>query len=496
MTPRDGAVPQGFEPHPEADPERRPLFREIAPAPEFPLAALGALRPAADAICALTQAPAALCAQSVLAAVSLAACPHYDVLLPTGQPKPVALLCISVAASGERKSSVDALATAPIRAREAELAALDHEARRQFWADHGAWKIATEIVKRQASKQGRAAIKQALLEIGPEPNPPPLPMLLIADPTPEAIALTLADGRPFAGLFSDEGAALIGGHAFADESRMRTGALINSLWDGSPIRRLRVLSGHRYAPGRRLAGHLMMQEIVADRLLGDEMLANMGTLARLLVVAPDSSAGTRLWREPDPQARITLRDYNERVVALLRKTPRIGDAGALDPLPLSLSPKARQVMIAFHDAVERQLAPAGTLAAIRAFSAKGVEHACRLAATMSAFADPEAAEIGADDAADACVLVQHYAGELLRLGEGARLDPDLRLAARLLEWWQDRPHSSAHLAEIYQTGPYGVRTADKARQIVAILLEHGWVRRLGERNVIDGRRRRDAWVLT
>jgi hypothetical protein len=496
MTPRDDAVPPGFEAHTEAGPERRPLYRELSPAPAFPLDAMGALRPAADAISALTQAPSALCAQSVLGAASLAVSPHFDVSLPTGQTKPTALLCASVAASGERKTSVDAHATAAIRIYERELAAGDESARSRYWADREAWKAASEAAKAAHKKHGRGAIRDALEAIGPEPKAPPLPMLLISDPTPEAIALSLADGRPFAGLFTDEGGTLIGGHSFSDESRMRMAGLLNSLWDGSPIRRLRVLTGNRYAPGRRLAAHVMMQSIVAEKLLGDEMLADMGLLARILVISPESHIGRRPWRDPDPSALATLKEYDANILRLLRKPPRMGDAGALDPLPLPLSPEARNVMIQFHDAIERQIGKDGTMATIRAFAAKGAEHACRIAAVMAAISDPDVAEIGADDAERGCVLVHHYAQELIRLGEGARVAPDLRLAARLLEWWQARPHPAVHLAQIYQRGLNALGNAARARESVGILEEHGWVRRLPERTIVDGRPRRDAWTLT
>ena len=40
----------------------------------------------------------------------------------------------------------------------------------------------------------------------------------------------LRDGRPWAGVFTAEGGILVGGAAFNDESRMRTGALFNVLW--------------------------------------------------------------------------------------------------------------------------------------------------------------------------------------------------------------------------------------------------------------------------
>jgi len=69
-------------------------------------------------------------------------------------------------------------------------------------------------------------------------------MLLVADPTPEALVMHLGDGgRPWAGLFASAGGLLLGGAAFAERGRMRTCSLLNLLWDGEPIRRRRIGTG-------------------------------------------------------------------------------------------------------------------------------------------------------------------------------------------------------------------------------------------------------------
>jgi putative DNA primase/helicase len=61
-------------------------MREIPPADAFPVDALGGiLGSAAHAIHDRVQAPLAICGQSVLAAASLAAQGHADVVLPIGQ---------------------------------------------------------------------------------------------------------------------------------------------------------------------------------------------------------------------------------------------------------------------------------------------------------------------------------------------------------------------------------------------------------------------------
>lgn len=473
----------------------QPLFRQIPPAEPFPIDALGALRAPADAIAAMTQAPPAMCAQSVLAAATLAAQPHFDVVLPTGERRPTSGLFVTVAESGERKTSVDGYATRAVAEAERRLAEQDESVREAFRLDRAAWKEATEAAKAAAKKLGRDAIREALAAIGPEPKEPPLPMLLVADPSPEALAMHLADGRPHAGLFTDEAAILLGGAAFNDETAMRTGGLLNVLWDGRPVRRLRVLTGHRFAPGRRLTCHLMMQGVVADRLFGDPTLRGIGLLARTLLVAPQSTAGTRFWNDPAPAVQATLSAYDGTLRRLLDRAPRVLDGGALDPSPLAFTADGRDILIALYNAVERSIADGGALSGLRAFAGKAMEHAARVAAVMCTYADPDAVEIGAHETANACALVEYYAGEMLRLGETARIDPDLLLADRLLSWWRARPDPRCYAVAIYQTGPNPLRDAATARRIIGVLEGHGWVKRLPIGTEIDGAPRREAWCL-
>lgn len=75
MNPRDGAEAIAAEAvaRSEAPPDaKRPLFRPLPPAQPFPLDALGVLQRAAAAVHVRTQAPAAICAQAVLAGATLA----------------------------------------------------------------------------------------------------------------------------------------------------------------------------------------------------------------------------------------------------------------------------------------------------------------------------------------------------------------------------------------------------------------------------------------
>ena len=481
---------------PGARPDRkRPLFRTMSPAPDFPIMALGEMRRAAEAIEEKTRAPIAVCAQSVLAAATLAVQAHYDVELPGAGRRPLTALFVSVLDSGERKSAVDRLAVRPAYHVEAGFRDAAQAAAAAHADEHETWEHARKQAKK-ASKANRAALADEFRKIGPEPKPPAHPMLLVADPTPEALVMHLA-GRPWGGLFTAEGGLFLGGSAMNDETRMRTGALLNTLWDGDAIRRLRVTTGAAYLPGRRCSAHIMVQPAIASRFFADATLAGIGTLARTLLVAPIGTAGTRFFREASSAAAVVLADYDARLIGLMQKPTRAkgDDPTVLDPYPLPLHSDAEAIWIEFHDFAERAQGPEGPLRPIQAFASKMAEHAGRLAAVLTVYADPDAVEVGAEAMAGGIELAQHYAAELLRLHGAAGVSPDLELAARLLAWWQARPDPRCHLAAIYQRGLNAIRDAATARRIVGILEEHGYIDRLPARTEVDGAARNEAWEL-
>src|SRR5271166_525307 len=105
----------------EAEMLQLPLIEQSQPSP-FPIDALGdVLSGAASAIAAKVQCAPAMAAQSVLAVASLAAQGLVDVLLPYGQPRPDSLFALTIAASGDRKTSADKEAMIPVRMREKKL---------------------------------------------------------------------------------------------------------------------------------------------------------------------------------------------------------------------------------------------------------------------------------------------------------------------------------------------------------------------------------------
>jgi hypothetical protein len=475
-------------------------MRELPPADPFPVDALGdVLGPAARAIHDRIQAPPAICGQSVLAGAALAGQGHANVVLPIGpgQARPLSLFLFSIAASGERKTACDDGAMWPIRQREAAL-------REQYDGDSLTYandRAAYDGARKAAEKTGRgnrAAIRTALDGLGAAPVPPLIPMLTCPEPTYEGMCRLLAAGQPSIGIFASEGGQFVGGHGMSDEARLRTAAGLSAVWDGEPIRRVRVGDGVSTLPGRRVSMHLMVQPLVADIWLRDRLLIEQGLLSRTLMTAPDSAMGSRLSHDEAPETAAAIGRYGARLLSILEaRLPLGGEApNELAPRPLVLSGTARRMWRGFADRIETLLTREGELRPIAGIANKLPEHAARIAGVLTLVRDIDAAQIAKAEMAAGIELAQHYAAEALRLHGSSQVSSELRLAQRALDWLLSRwPEPAISLPDLYQRGPAAIRDGKTARRMIEILEDHGWLARIPQGVVVAATRRRDAWRI-
>jgi Protein of unknown function (DUF3987) len=404
MSPPDGAaaVRQIIGMAEDVKPEPpRPLMRELPPADPYPIDALGSvLGPAACAIHDRVQAPIAIGAQSVLGAAALAVQGHADILLPIGprHARPLSCFLITIALSGERKSACDSEAMWPVRQREAALRAQNDGDSPRHANDRAAYDRARETAMRSGD---RDTIRAALDALGPPPTPPLVPMLTCPEPTYEGMCRLLAAGQPSIGLFAAEGGQFIGGHGMSNEARLRTAAGMSAAWDGEPIRRVRVGDGITILPGRRVSLHLMAQPAVADIWLCDRLLAEQGLLSRLLLSAPESAMGSRLWRESTIEADQAMALYGDRLLSILGMPLPLANAAPneLQPRLLPMSSAARRVWAAFANHVETMLGADGELRPISGIANKLPEHAARIGGVLTLMRDIGAGEIAAAEMA-------------------------------------------------------------------------------------------------
>ena len=308
-------------------------------------------------------------------------------------------------------------------------------------------------------------------------SPPP-------EPTVEGLAKQWPNAHPALCIFTAEGGQFTGGHAMSDDSRLRSAAALSAIWDGTPIKRVRALDGVSVLRGRRLAMHLMLQPSVAGDFLSHPTLRDQGILSRVLVAAPESLAGSRLYREASAEEE-AIRAYGARLLAILEApaTMAEGKRNELEPRALPLSADARRIWLAFHDHVERQVGPDGPLRPVRDLAAKAAEHAARIAGVIAVTADLRVKEIDAVPMGNAAELVGWYLGEALRPHAAGRTDPALLQAAALLGWMQDQADGEGRVAfrDVLRLGPNATRKLDAAEAALKVLTRHGWVEEVSSR---------------
>lgn len=479
--------------------EPRPLQRKAPEAAPFPTAAMATLGPVAKAIADKVQCPEAIAAQSVLAAAALAVQGHADVVLPHGQTRPLSLYMMTIAATGERKSAADSLALQPIELREKTLKRQYEKEKLSYDNKKQAW----DQQRQHIHKSGKRSIdvetvEQALNALGAPPPLPLEPMLTCPEPTFEGLTRLLMNGQPSVGIFSNEGGQFIGGHGMNQDNRLKTATGLSSLWDGSPVRRVRAKDGAIIMHGRRVCLHLLAQPKVSAELLNDDVLVDQGFLSRILVAYPQSTAGGRLYQCPSPDIDQHIQDYSTRMGEIL-ETPlpvEEGSQNELSPCKLPLGTQAIKMWIDFHNEVETQIADGLKYAPVRGLANKAPEHAARIAAVLALYDDLEAKEISTQHMESGIVLTQHYLGESLRLGEAGAGDSTLEWAECLLKWLHGKwGKGVVSLPDIYMLGPNAIRSRDKAKQVADILVEHGWLEPIEGGTTVNGKFRREVYRL-
>lgn len=481
--------------------EPEPLLPETAKQAPFPTDALGPiLANAVQDIGTWAFVPHSLAAQSVLSACSLVAQPHFDVVLPTGQVRPISLFFVTVAESGDRKSTSDDAATFSIRDFESELEDQYTQDKVTAALQQSAWDEAKRATTQQFKNKGRDALESAYRDLGPRPDGPIEPTIIVRSGTTQGLLKRFVTTRPSLGLMSDEGGSWLGGYGMTEDNRLATISTLSDFWDGKTVQIMTAGEGYTALRGRRLTFHMMVQPIVAGRLLGDAEAQGQGFLSRLLVSHPESLAGMRIVDPeniPDVKALPGLREFQDRIARIVRADlPTIPDTTSLQPKPLHMTEQARQMWWAFYNSIERRLGPDGDLQSVKGFVGKLPEMAGRLAGNIAVFEHGHRAiEIDAETLARGIALAEFYLSEALRLFGQQKPNKIYEDAQTLSDWLRDKwDENLISVTAISRNGPSALRSrSDYLREILGLLERHNHVVSLPNGGEVSGRHVRQAW---
>ena len=465
----------------------------------YPTDALpAALRAAVEEVRDFVQAPVGLVACSALAALSAAAQGMANVRRDAQLVGPASVYLLTVADSGERKTSADEFFSRAVHEWERDVAAVKAPDVARAAAERAAFEEKRAGIQESIRRTARAGKNSLALETAlcdlllQEPEKVIVPRLLYVDVTPESLAFELSHGHPCGAMLSAEAGAILGGHAMSADTVMRNLALLNTLWDGGEMRVDRRTQPGFTIRGRRLSVGLMVQEITLRDFLerARGLARGTGFLARFLTCWPVSTQGTRTYRSA-PKTMPALAAYSRRVRALLDAPLQTDERGDLTPPELSLSAKALQAWIRFHDGVERELGDRGELRDIRDVGSKAAENVARVAGLLHILDHGAKGEISSDHVIAAGRIVSWHLGEAQRL-LGALDVPDAVSNAILLERWLRAEalrtgDERIPTREIRRLGPNAVRQDAELSAALAELAtrQRARFRRKGKRRFIE-----------
>ena len=451
-----------------------PLTKKNEESDPFPLESLGTTMAAAcESIQDVIQAPGAMVAQCVLGSANLAVQPLRNVLID-GRLFPLSLSLLTIAATGERKSAVDAVVLDKHREMEKDAIKTMGES----FSLHDLQDSAYEHEKSALIKDRRKSIEErtaALEQLKKQAPAKPLDQtVLVADFTSEGLYKLFQTGVPSKGLFADEGGQVAGGHGMKTESILATAAFLSKLWDGAKVDRVRVIDGSSHLYNRRLSVHLMMQDKVGLSFFNNEILKDQGLCSRMLTAWPTSTVGTRKYNPVNVNESAAVQAFHQKVFDAMRQPVQYveySNGQELAPSVITLSPEAKRLWEGFYSSVETESAPKKHLAPIRGLANKAAEHAARIAGTIQVFEDPTSTEINSDSMQCGIDAMSWYIDEALRIAGSSNPSVELQQAKEVLRWIHEQKLKKVTLPDIYQYS--SVRSgANVARRIVQILQAH------------------------
>lgn len=470
-----------------------PLFSQELPKP-FPFDVFpGIMKDYAEALCSFLQVADSIVGSDLLSIASLLV-QHKGNISIDYRSIPLSLSTLIVADSGERKTTVDKIVLDPIRKKEKELTDNYPYFVDKYLRFHSLWKDRFIKTTAQSSENIQAMMNA-------KPKPPLHPKILMQEPTVEGIIKQFDIGNPSLGLFSDEGAKMLGGYSMGGHKEMASAGYLSNFWDGTPVERTRSSDKKTSLTlyDKRLTTCLMIQNIVFKRVWKNLFLQEQGLLARFLICQPSPKAGTRTYSNENHSEKLQLSQekFNLRVLDLLDDLSSQTNTGhqkmgekvfseildncfsdqtrlktnntlfdpphqaidasqSIEKSKISLSSEAIEAYTKFTNAIEKKLGPDGMYHPIKSFASKSAEQSLRIAACLTLFESSDSFEITGKNYERGRVLAQWYLDETLRIHY--RFDVDAyekhkQSVLSLLESRWEKKKTGMSLREIIQNFP-------------------------------------------
>lgn len=396
----------------------------LPPPANYPIEAFhAAVRDAIWEVLDQVQAPDALVAVSALTGMAISCQANVDVMLPSGLRRPSSLYMALIGQSGERKTTVDDLISAPIYAYDQKHAASDADMQAHYKASQRMWQATDNALQRKIDKSAQVAAdleqyRDELMEHERLEPKKPAPKRIIYQSITERPMLEALHGHGKSiAILSDEGEIVLKGGAMKKMGGM------NKAWDGKQLS-LDLVEVHILAIDPRITISFMVQEEVFDEFLGKRgrIARGSGHLARYLIAWPASTVGFRKMKLGD-HVWIHLPAFHQRITELLDQAD-FRQANNQPRTLLQFCTEAKELWVESQDWIEKGQRPGGRFYGIKDFASKALELAGRVAAILHYFNRLEG-EISRETLQRALTIIGWHLDEFNRLFGDTNCTPQI-----------------------------------------------------------------------
>lgn len=422
------------------------------------------------------QAPRALVLFGAMTAIAVAAQGLIDVRKPNGQCVPTSLMLLSIANSGERKTTSENVFLEPIRKFQRDQLKAHEECLRLWGVSQEIYDIKHKsiircIKKKVASGECSAEAEADLFKINSAaPIKPKKLKILYDDSSSEALFRGLHRDFPTAGLISSEGGGILTGRAFNDLSKQ------NAIWSGESITVDRVSKESYELSGARLTVSMMVQESAFNVYMErrGEMSRGSGLWARFLVCCPVSTQGSRFLRNGTISWEYRDR-FADRLTELLNENVELESGSKKEKKIICFSPEACERWLQLFNSIESENRAQGHFAGAGDHASKLAENIARVAALFQYF-EFGYGEISLGTLEAAVTVCGSCSGEFLRI---FMPPPQEEVDALELNSWLQR-YRSCHQRYvrknyILQHGPNKLRGRERLNRALDVLYRQGQV---------------------
>jgi replicative DNA helicase len=454
--------------------------------PPFPVEVLpGWVAEYVAAVATATQTPADLGGMLALATLATVAAGAVEIQPRPGWQEPLCLFVAIGMDAGARKSGVFTALTRPLADFErdqatAALPSITEQATLRRIAEQAA-AHAEQAASKAPADQAQDKQAEAIARAADAANlvVPPVPRWLVDDATPEALAGLLATYGRIA-LLSPEGDVF---DQMAGRYNQNAGPNLGVYLKGHAGDLLKVDRRGRppeYIDRPCLTIGLTVQPDVLRGLADRPGFRGRGLLARFLYALPPSLVGHRQpGAPPVPPALADRYAIELHTLAASLTTPAslAGDG----PTILTLDQQAGELLLDFERTLEPRLAAGtGDLGHLAGWAAKLTGATCRIAALLHLAAhlrDGWARPVAADTLAGAVQLAEYLVDHALAVFDLMGADPRIDDARWLLDWINRTGHQQFTRRDAHQAARGRFRKATDLDPPLALLEEHGYLRR-------------------